>query len=234
MKKRTLTTICAIGISASLLVATAAANGTLKEIVANINSGITIMYNGQAQDMTDATGAAVYPITYNGSTYVPIRAVSEILGEEVNWDGATSTITLGSVEKVPAEVTSLFTGGTKYSWKILESSDLIVDGSDAPATFSSGVAFDIWNGGYSFSGARGIKIPVDGYETLTFTVWSDIDAVAIIADENGDTITSFEVDKNSITSKEINISGYSTIMFGGDAQSVGANGIIKFFDPMVK
>ncbi|MBQ3422023.1 MAG: NPCBM/NEW2 domain-containing protein [Romboutsia sp.] len=35
------------------------------------------------------------PFTYNGRTYVPLRYVSEALGEDVNWDGKTGTVYIG-------------------------------------------------------------------------------------------------------------------------------------------
>lgn len=35
------------------------------------------------------------PFTYNGRTYVPLRYVSEALGENVDWDGKTGTVYIG-------------------------------------------------------------------------------------------------------------------------------------------
>ena len=84
----TLALVCGMAIGAS-------AADTLKEISAYLNYGITIKYNGEAQDLTDAAGNRVYPITYNGTTYLPVRAVSNLLGIGVDWDGATQTVLLG-------------------------------------------------------------------------------------------------------------------------------------------
>ena len=36
----------------------------------------------------------VYPILYNGSTYLPLRAIGEIMNKEVVWNNSTKTITL--------------------------------------------------------------------------------------------------------------------------------------------
>lgn len=36
------------------------------------------------------------PFTYEGTTYLPIRAVAEAVGMNVGWDGATKTVTLSS------------------------------------------------------------------------------------------------------------------------------------------
>lgn len=34
------------------------------------------------------------PFTYEGTTYLPVRAVAEAVGKEVKWDSATQTVTL--------------------------------------------------------------------------------------------------------------------------------------------
>ena len=36
------------------------------------------------------------PFIYNGTTYLPVRAVGEAVGKTVGWDGKTNTVTLSS------------------------------------------------------------------------------------------------------------------------------------------
>ena len=36
--------------------------------------------------MTDANGKPVYPLTYNDSTYLPVRAICDMLGVDIEWD----------------------------------------------------------------------------------------------------------------------------------------------------
>ncbi len=38
------------------------------------------------------------PFIYEGTTYLPVRAVAEAVGKEVGWDSATKTVTLTSKE----------------------------------------------------------------------------------------------------------------------------------------
>lgn len=64
----------------------AVAASQLAEIKAYLNHGIKIVLNGQPWQ------PAQTPITYQGSTYLPLRAVGEALGAQITWDGATQTI----------------------------------------------------------------------------------------------------------------------------------------------
>ena len=106
MKKRVLciimAAVCCLSLSAAVFAA-----GTLKEIKAFLNYGVTISYDGQEQTMYDANGNRVYPITYEGTTYVPIRAVSSMLGINVDWDGATKTVLLGDHTALKTRITDL-------------------------------------------------------------------------------------------------------------------------------
>ena len=59
------------------------------------NTEMTIKYNGQAQRFVDsATGEVQTPIMYNDRTYLPVRAVAEMLGVNGDYDGNTQTVIL--------------------------------------------------------------------------------------------------------------------------------------------
>lgn len=53
-----------------------------------------ITYDGVEQDFKDGVGQSVTPIVLEGTTYLPVRAVSNIAGLNVNWDSATKTVSL--------------------------------------------------------------------------------------------------------------------------------------------
>ncbi len=58
---------------------------------------VIIMYDFELQNFVDVNGDPVYPIIYNGSTYLPIRAISGLMGAEIEWNGVTQTITINSM-----------------------------------------------------------------------------------------------------------------------------------------
>ncbi len=62
-----------------------------------IDHGIRIVVDGKKLNPTDANGNAVEPIIYNGTTYLPVRAVANALGKAVYWDGPEYTVYLGNM-----------------------------------------------------------------------------------------------------------------------------------------
>ena len=80
-----------IGLICCMLLGTIAFAVNGRKITATYG-GITIYLNGQKQVATDVNGKTVEPLIYQGTTYVPIRAVSEWLGKTVTWQGSTSSV----------------------------------------------------------------------------------------------------------------------------------------------
>ena len=98
MKKKTLALILTLCMTVTAVVsftAGAAAAGGLQEIRAYLNSSITIKLDGEEKVITDANGVRTYPISYNGTTYLPVRSIAGLLGVDVGWDQATQSVLLG-------------------------------------------------------------------------------------------------------------------------------------------
>lgn len=60
------------------------ASGMAKQI--NVNYGIFLEFNEHKMRLTDSAGNPVEPFVYNGTTYVPIRAVSNLFGADIGYD----------------------------------------------------------------------------------------------------------------------------------------------------
>ena len=65
-----------------------------KNVTVELRNDITVVVDDTARTFTDANGKTVYPLLYQGSTYLPIRAIGELMGKRVDWDGKTNTVTL--------------------------------------------------------------------------------------------------------------------------------------------
>lgn len=55
---------------------------------------ISVTLDGVKLDLRDAKGNAVEPFMFEGTNYLPVRALAESLGLEVAWDSANATVVL--------------------------------------------------------------------------------------------------------------------------------------------
>ena len=84
-----------------VLTGVVSATPTMKQIVAYLNYGLNIVIDGETKELYNSNGDKIYPITFDGATYVPVRSISELLGVSVDWDGNTNSVLLNTkVEKV--------------------------------------------------------------------------------------------------------------------------------------
>ena len=73
---------------------------------------IKVSLDGKVLDLRDAQGRVVEPFKFDGTNYVPVRAISEILGLDVAWDSANATVVLTTPEaQQPTYITRT---GSKY------------------------------------------------------------------------------------------------------------------------
>ena len=121
-----LTAVLVLGVGIPVF---AAGSGGMKTISAWVG-GVTIYVDKRLRVPTDANGKAVDPIIIDGTTYLPLRAVANMLGKEVNWNQSTRSVYIGEQPGrgetgVPAENLKKFSGvaevvsGTKAQYKIL-------------------------------------------------------------------------------------------------------------------
>lgn len=62
-----------------------------------VMSGIKVYWDGIEKTLTDANGNKVEPMIYNGTTYVPVRAMANLLGKEVNWNQQEQAVIVGDM-----------------------------------------------------------------------------------------------------------------------------------------
>ena len=89
-------TVVVLGLSVSALAATASRTIQVEE-------GVRISLNGATFIPRDVNGNEVSVFLYNGTTYVPLRAVSEAMGVDVSYDSATKTAILVTADKSAAQ-----------------------------------------------------------------------------------------------------------------------------------
>lgn len=62
----------------------------------NVYSGISVYVDDQEIIPTDVNGNRVDIFSYNGTTYLPVRAISKVFGKPIQWDGKTQSVYIGS------------------------------------------------------------------------------------------------------------------------------------------
>lgn len=88
MKKRVLTTLAVGGLCAVCLIIGACAATAVTEITqitAELRPDFTIVIDGQERTFQNVNGETVEPVLYQGTTYLPVRAIGELMGKDVIW-----------------------------------------------------------------------------------------------------------------------------------------------------
>lgn len=149
------------GVLAALLIANLSAPvlAAVASKLIEVSPNVEIYVDGVKMEPTDVNGNPVDTFIYNGTTYVPLRAVSQYLGKSVDWDGANRRVYIGEapgqkqylLDVCPPYQTSYYSQPTSFKM--------------AGVTYTNG--FRIQDGGYALFNLNG------RYDTLSFTLGHD-------------------------------------------------------------
>lgn len=96
------------------------ASSTLESITASLNHNLNIEISGKAYKPTGPNGESLSPIVYQGTTYLPVRSISEALNTDVNYDSSNNKILItpksnASANSKPASTSTNTSTGTSNS-----------------------------------------------------------------------------------------------------------------------
>ena len=126
------------------------AAGTYTKTITVDYLDIKLQVNGQGVTPKDVNGKVVDPFAYEGTTYLPVRAVSQALGKTVSWDQNTKTVIVE--DPAPGYVgtwktVKISNEGVNMPIKDLAFSFRLEDGGKGTMTVSSGESFGVtWKG----------------------------------------------------------------------------------------
>lgn len=171
MKMKIWKRLSVLALCVALCGGTALAANTVYRTITVQYTGIKLVIDGVEVIPKDANGMTVEPFIYNGTTYLPVRAVGNAIGKQVSWDGDTQTVYLG---EVPSNQNWLLDVCPPYQSQglVTYQTDFKMDGNTYTHGFYSM---------YSFYGCFGLFNLNGEYATLS----CDIGHIQGEADKNG-------------------------------------------------
>lgn len=98
MKKRLQGLVAGVLIGATVVGCTVFADGFTKTAELFYNN-VKIFIDGAEIVPKDANGNVVEPFILNGTTYLPVRAVANAFGKDVEWDGVNARVYIGKKDQ---------------------------------------------------------------------------------------------------------------------------------------
>lgn len=111
----------------------------------NVTSGISLNVDGKQVIPTNSKGKAVNLFILDGVIYLPVRAVAEALGCEVDWDGSANAVQITSKENI------VLKAGAGIAEMILPQEYFINTADDGTITYEDGFSGEV----HTFWGAEG-------------------------------------------------------------------------------
>lgn len=226
-----------LALTLALLVGTiagASSANVQQKITALLRPDLNIEVNGEKKTMIDGSGNVAYPITYNNNTYVPFRAIGDLLGVKVDWDPNTTTakyITDKDTDKPDpkpdAKGVDLI---DTYTWHgdngLFQPITMVQSGAGKKVKIGDDVVDHWFRGTLVNSGGRcNVWYDLTGeFDTLTLTAYSNYKDVTITVYENKTkdaVLGSFKLPANTAVTQTIQINGAVQILLQatGDAYS---------------
>ncbi len=78
------------------------------EPIQAVYKNIKIVLDGVLLEPKDVKGNVVEPFIYNGTTYLPVRAIGQAFNKDVRWDGVNNTVYIGSEAGKAAKELTLY------------------------------------------------------------------------------------------------------------------------------
>lgn len=177
---------------------------------AQLRSDFSIVVDGEDVDFKTSSGQAAYPILYNGSTYLPLRAIGELMGKNVNWDQSTKTIDISGSRTSTSSDTDNPNIGIK-NIDVKERTDFTIKVDGVQKTF------------YSVTGQRVYPVLYDGITYLPLRAVGDLMGKEVIWDSKNKVVTlkgGNDVTDTDTTTKPVTPPSINTQITEEDAKQI--------------
>ena len=182
---------------------------------ARLRPDFTIVIDGKEKNFKRADGSAAFALVYEDSTYLPLRAIGEALGKNVNWDEDTKTITLEGERETKSSSNKAVEGKAKnISVQVRKDFTIVIDGKKETFKTSAGKRiYPLLYDGSTYLPLRAIGQIMDktvewDNDTKTVTLTSDgftvTDADTFGDKKDRDTVTDADTFKDKVKDKDKN------------------------------
>ena len=207
------------------------ASGAIRENIEIIKNNIKLVIDGKPVEFgKDADGKQIEPFIYNGTTYLPVRAVGEAVGKKVDWDGATQTVYLGEKPgetNYMTEVLNPYNNNNTTIFNLNDTEILDIAGTE----FKTGYRPSSWRGGE-------LKFNLNSlYKELTFSYGPSYSyknkpgTLNIYLDNN--LYENLEINENDpVKTMTIKLTGVNQIRF--EFKNIDGNTFMGIGDPTIK
>lgn len=213
------------------------AQPAIEMISAELRPDLTIIIDGKNQTFQDANGKQVYPVMYEGTTYLPLRAIGGIMGKAVAWDGETQTVTIGEQDAYHSVVAMEDKGDGFAGSKVVAANELTFPYGDLKEdkTFESGIRLEGVN-----SATQTFSVKLDGaYSKMSVTFHNPEVSEAEVAFEIRDKDTGIVLASETLQPgtflelKDFDLNGATNIEFAATGKAGGGE-TVYFLEPAVK
>lgn len=193
MKRQTITKLlCTAAITASLAGIASASTA----VTAQLDPNVTVQIDGTARTFFNAQGKEVHPIVYQGTTYLPLRSMGELLNKNVDWNAATNTVTLGGTRTTgnPTGVPDTAARPSVITFELSPEITVIIDGTTR--TFSDAAGKQVVPAVYNGS----IYLPIRSIgEIMNKTVsWDAATQTVILSGTSGGIVTDYDTSGGTV------------------------------------
>lgn len=215
----------------------AVAGGVVENITAELHRDLSIVIDGKTQTFTDVNGQTVYPIMYNGTTYLPIRAIGGVMGKPVAWDGETETVILGEKDAFHSVVAMPDKGNGVFGSKIMDVTQLTFPYGELKEnkTFQNGIRLEDVN-----SAEKEFTMTLDeSYAVMNVTLHNPATNEYVATLEIKDKKTDIVLLSKTLEpgqfyeATDVNLNSTNEVEFCATGKA-GGNDIVFFLDPQVR
>lgn len=179
------------------------AGTNLQEIKAYLNGDLKFELNGEGWRPKDAEGHEMLPITYDGTTYVPLRSVSSALNVPLDFNSESNTVLIGEKK----EGVTFFSKNIKISY---EYTDSLKDIADKKQLIFDGKQFD---GAYSMTTSSwlGYYLQFDlgkSYSKLNLSLYAPDDDIEIeVQNDSKQVLSTLDLKKGIVSKFDVDLLG---------------------------